>query len=66
MNVSSVSSAVPQAISGTSEAGEVRKAGPDHDGDADDRGAAPAAAAASRPSVNSLGQMIGQHLSVKA
>lgn len=43
------------------EAAEVRHAGPDHDGDADDR-----RMAHSTSTVNSSGQTIGKYLNVKA
>ena len=64
MNVNP-SSSTPMPAVAAGRGTEVRKAGPDHDGDADDRGAAPAAAAA-KPVANALGQMIGQHVNVKA
>jgi len=69
MNVSSVGSTYgslqSQAVQRTPEAAEVKKAGPDNDGDSDDSGTK-AAQAAPAPTVNLNGQKIGQILSVSA
>jgi hypothetical protein len=70
MNVSSVGNAFSnlqtQAIQRTPEAAEVKQAGPDNDGDADDGGSAKAAKPAAAPSVNMNGQKIGQLIHVSA
>ena len=68
MNVSAVSNnyVSTQALQRNSEAAEVKKAGPDHDGDADDGGGAKAVKPPTAPTVNSNGQTIGQVISVKA
>jgi len=68
MNVSAVSNTnvSTQALQRNSEAAEVKKAGPDHDGDADDGGVAKAAKPSTAPTVNSNGQTIGRVISVKA
>lgn len=55
----------PQAVQRTPEAAEVRKAGGDHDGDADDGGTT-AVKTAPAPSVNLNGQTVGQHIDVSA
>ena len=64
------SSTVVQQTSpvGAAEAGEATRGGKDikNDGDADDAGGAAAPAAAPRPTTNTVGQVIGQHLNVKA
>jgi hypothetical protein len=66
MNVSSAGSTIPmQNLQRTPEAAEVRQAGGDHDGDADD-GGAKAAQAAPAPTVNSRGQPLGQRINVAA
>lgn len=66
MNVSATSgasSAYPvQAAQRSGEAAEAKRAGPDHDGDADDV----AKAAASKPSVNINGQKLGQVVNLTA
>ena len=53
---------------GAAEAGEATRGGNDikNDGDADDAGGAATPAAAPRPTTNTVGQVIGQHLNVKA
>ena len=69
MNVSSVGSTFStlqtQALQRTPEAAEVQKAGPDHDGDADD-GGAKAAQPPAAPTVNMNGQRTGQVIHVVA
>jgi hypothetical protein len=60
MSVGSISSASVAPVN--PEASEVQKAGPDHDGDADDRGAK-AVQAPPAPTVNVRGQKIGQVIS---
>jgi hypothetical protein len=69
MAVSSISSANPPAPppkAAPVEAGEATRGGKDvkNDGDADD--AAGAAAPIPKPTTNSVGQVIGQHLNVTA
>jgi hypothetical protein len=69
MSISSVpSSLAPAALPKTpaTESSEPTAAGRDvtNDGDSDD--AAPAAAASTQPTVNTLGQEIGKHLNVTA
>jgi len=66
MSVSSISSNAMQGALRTPEAAEVKKAGPDHDGDADDHGGAKAAGSAAGPTVNTQGQTVGQKINVKA
>ena len=68
MSISAISSSnvSAQVLQRSSEAGEVGKAGPDHDGDADDGAGAKAVKAAPAPTVNSTGQTVGQLISVKA
>ena len=64
MNVASLAnsySGLSALASSKPESAEVRQAGPDHDGDADDRNNA-----VSTPTVNSSGQTIGKYISVKA
>ena len=66
MNVSAAGST--QSMQGTQrmpEAAEVRAAGGDHDGDADDGGAR-AVKAAPAPTVNTSGQKLGQVINVTA
>ncbi len=64
MNVGSVnSSAATQISQRTAEAAETKKAGPDHDGDSDDRSAA-SVKAAPAASVNTNGQTVGQVINV--
>jgi hypothetical protein len=67
MNVSSTGAAArsypTQSTQRSQEAGEVKKAGPDHDGDADDGGAQ---AMAAKPSTNLNGQALGQIVNVRA
>jgi hypothetical protein len=69
MNVDSVgssySSLQTQAVQRTPEAAEVKKAGPDQDGDSDDS-SVKAAQAAPAPTVNLNGQKIGQIINVSA
>jgi len=55
-----------QILPRTPEAAELTKTGPDRDRDGDDGGVKAAGSAAPASTVNSLGQKIGQHLSVKA
>jgi len=68
MNVSAVSRnyVTTQALPRNSESAEVKKAGPDHDGDADDGGGAKAVKSPTAPTVNLNGQTIGQGINVKA
>ena len=63
MSVGSVSSTT--VVSPSPESAEVQKAGPDHDGDADD-GGAKAVKAAPAPTVNSAGQKLGQVINAAA
>ena len=67
MSISSIGgttySAPAQAVRSNPEAAEIRKSGPDNDGDSDDvKAAAPKAG----PSVNMNGQKTGQVISVTA
>jgi hypothetical protein len=68
MNVNSVSSAPTRAPQSTSEAAEVKKAGRDNDGDADDGGSAKAAKSAPppAPTTNVNGQKLGQVVNASA
>ncbi len=65
MSINSIGSTRPSApaaaVRRTPEAAEIRKAGPDNDGDADD-----VKAALPKPSVNLNGQITGQRINVKA
>ena len=63
MSVSSIGGANP--IPRSPEASVVQKAGPDHDGDADD-GGSKTAKAVSAPVVNAAGQRLGQIVNAKA
>ena len=63
MSFSSVSSA--NAAPRSPEASEVRKAGPDHDGDSDDHGAK-AVNAPPAPTVSATGQKLGQVINATA
>jgi len=61
--ISSVASSTgAQPIAPKPEALEAKSAGPDHDGDSDDSGAA----AAVKPTTNTLGQALGQLVNAKA
>ena len=66
MNVGSVGGSMAmQSLHKTLEASEAATKGPDGDGDSDDHGVqAPAAAAT--PTVNGLGQQLGQVINVQA
>jgi hypothetical protein len=70
MNVSSVSntyvSTSTQALQRTPEAAEVKKAGSDNDGDADDGGGIKAVKPPAAPTVNMNSQKIGQVINVTA
>ena len=68
MNISAVSNnyVTTQALPRNSESAEVKKAGSDHDGDADDGGGAKAVKPPTSPTVNLNGQTIGQVINVKA
>lgn len=67
MNVSAVSRnyVTTQALPRNSESAEVKKAGPDHDGDADDGGGAKAVKPPTA-STNLNGQTTGQVINVRA
>jgi hypothetical protein len=66
MNVSSAGSTMSmQSPQRKPEAAEVRQAGGDHDGDADD-GGAKAVRSAPAPTVNTSGQKLGQVINVTA
>ena len=54
-----------QSMQKSPEAAEVKKAGGDHDGDADD-GGVKAVKAAPAPTVNTSGQKLGQLINVAA
>ena len=70
MSVSSVSgsnvSTSTQALQRTPEAAEVKKAGPDRDGDGDDHGASKSVKPPATVTVNTTGQKVGQVISVTA
>lgn len=70
MSVNSVSntnvSSSTQALHRAPEASEGRKAGPDNDGDGDDRGGVKAVQPSPAPIVNMNGQTVGRVISVKA
>ncbi|MBV8656416.1 MAG: hypothetical protein JO142_01190 [Burkholderiales bacterium] len=61
---SAASSYLPLAAASGSERAE-RPGAPDHDGDSDDRGAAQSVTA-STPTSNLNGQIVGQHINIKA
>ena len=69
MSIGSVSSssntAATQTLQRKAEAAEVKKTGPDNDGDADDGGAKKVQASPA-PSVNTSGQKVGQVINVSA
>ena len=66
MNVSAAGSTLSmQSMQKSPEAAEVKKAGGDHDGDADD-GGVKAVKAAPAPTVNTSGQKLGQLINVAA
>ncbi len=66
MSISSISSnAAPVPVQRAPEAAEVRSAGGDHDGDADDGGVR-AAAPAPKPVVNTSGPLTGQNINTRA
>jgi hypothetical protein len=71
MSISPVSSGTaiqPSSRVATAEVGEATRGGKDikRDGDADDAATATAPVAAPKPTTNNVGQVIGQHLNVKA
>jgi len=71
MAISPISSSTAAQITSpvaATEAAEATRGGKDikNDGDADDAGGTAAPAAAPRPTTNTVGQVIGQHLNVTA
>ena len=68
MNVSAVNSTYPSTSTQGAQpkAAEGKEVGPDHDGDSDDGGGSAAVKAPAAPTANMIGQIIGQHISVKA
>ncbi|MDH2435034.1 hypothetical protein QCD60_21095 [Pokkaliibacter sp. MBI-7] len=69
MNINSVSGGAdyygPQSLQSKPESAEPKTAGPDRDGDSDDKAVA-ASSGSSAPTTNASGQTIGQILNVTA